>query len=82
MVTLAELKTQALTLPDDQRAVLAAHWQGSLPAFLHDEGAGIAEAIRRDSQFDGDRFACVTLDEFKYWFQEHEKTTPNIFGAD
>jgi hypothetical protein len=34
------------------RAVLAAHLLGSLPSVLHDEDEGIAEALRRDAEFE------------------------------
>ncbi len=68
MVTLTELEEQALLLPDNQRAVLAAHILDSLPAILHDDDAGIAEAMRRDAELDRDPSAGMTLDEFKSAF--------------
>jgi hypothetical protein len=69
MVTLTELEEQALSLPDDQRAVLAAHLLDSLPAFLHDEDVGLAEASRRDAELDCDPSAGMTLGEFKSAFE-------------
>ncbi len=68
MVTLAELEMQAMKLPDDQRAKLAAHLLGSLPAILHDDDAGMAEAIRRDEELDRNPAAGMTLEEFKKAF--------------
>jgi len=68
MVTLIELEEQALALPDDQRAVLAAHLLDSLPAILHDEDTGIAEATRRDAELDRDSSVGMTLGEFKAAF--------------
>lgn len=68
MVTLIELEEQALALPDDQRAVLAAHLLDSLPAILHDEDTGIAEATRRDAEIDRDPSVGMTLGEFKAAF--------------
>jgi len=68
MVTLTEIEEQALLLPDDQRAALAAHLLDSLPAILHDEDAGIAEAARRDEELDRDPSAEMTLEEFKSAF--------------
>ena len=53
MATMTEVEQLALNLPEKQRAVLAAHLLGSLPAVLHDEDEGIAEALRRDAEFDG-----------------------------
>jgi hypothetical protein len=52
MATLIEIEKLALDLPESQRAVLAAHLLGSLPPVLHDEDEGIAEALRRDADFD------------------------------
>jgi hypothetical protein len=51
MATMTEVEKLALDLPEGQRAVLAAHLLGSLPAVLHDEDEGIAEALRRDGGF-------------------------------
>lgn len=68
MATLLEVEEQALRLPDDQRALLAAHLLESLPAILHDEDGGVAEALRRDSELDEDPSAGMTLDDFKTAF--------------
>ncbi len=68
MVTLTELEQQAMQLPDDQRALLAAHLLDSLPAILHDEDEGVAEAMRRDAELDRDPSAGMTLEEFKNAF--------------
>lgn len=68
MVTLPELEAQALSLLEDQRAVLAAHLLESLPAFLHDDDLGIAEALRRDAELDEDASAGLTSNEFKAAF--------------
>jgi hypothetical protein len=46
---MTEVEKLALDLPEGQRAVLAAHLLGSLPAVLHDDDHGIAEALRRDA---------------------------------
>ena len=51
MATMTEVEKLASDLPESQRAVLAAHLLGSLPAVLHDEAEGIAEALRRDAGF-------------------------------
>ena len=51
MATMTEVEKLALDLPESQRAVLAAHLLGSLPAVLYDEDEEIAEALRRDAGF-------------------------------
>ena len=68
MVNLTELETQAMQLPDSQRAVLAAHLLDSLPAVLHDEDSGIAEAIRRNLEMDEDPSVGISLEEFRKSF--------------
>lgn len=68
MLTLLEIEEQALSLPNDQRAALAAHLLDSLPAIFHDEDTGIAEASRREAELDRDPSAGMTLEEFKSAF--------------
>jgi hypothetical protein len=46
MATINEIEKLALDLPENERAVLAAHLLGSLPPVLHDADEGIAEALR------------------------------------
>ncbi len=65
MVTLAQLEEQAMQLPEDQRAALAAHLLDSLPAVLHDDDSGLAEAMRRDAELDSDPSMGMTLEEFR-----------------
>lgn len=68
MATLTELGEQALSLPDNQRAALAACLLDSLPAVLHDEDGGLAEAVRRDAGLESDPSVGMTLHEFKAAF--------------
>jgi hypothetical protein len=63
MATIAEVEKLALDLPDSQRAILAAHLLGSLPAVLHDEDEGIAEALRRDAELDAIPSAGLSLEQ-------------------
>jgi hypothetical protein len=42
---------------------LAAHLLGSLPSVLHDEDEGIAEALRRDTEFEANSSLGMTLEE-------------------
>jgi putative addiction module component (TIGR02574 family) len=63
MATIAEVEKLALDLPETERAVLAAHLLGSLPSVLHDEDEGIAEALRRDAEFEANPSHGMTLEE-------------------
>jgi hypothetical protein len=65
MANLTELEEQAMQLPEDQRAFLAAQLLESLPAILHDDDGGVAEALRRDAELDRDPSAGISLDEFR-----------------
>ena len=55
------LEKLALNLPGRQRATLAANLLESLPAILSDEDEGIAEALRRDSEIDGNSDQAISL---------------------
>jgi hypothetical protein len=50
-------------LPQTVRDVLAAHLLGSLPSVLHDDDEGLAEALRRDSEFVANLRLGMTLEE-------------------
>lgn len=63
MATITEIEQLALNLPESQRAVLAAHLLGSLPSVLHDEDEGIAEALRRDVEFDTNPSMGISLEQ-------------------
>ena len=63
MSTIAEVEKLALDLPVSQRAVLAAHLLRSLPPVLHDEDEGIAEALRRDAEFDVNPDMGISLEQ-------------------
>ena len=62
MTTITEVEKLAFDLPDAQRAVLAAHLLRSLPSVLQDEDEGIAEALRRDAEFDANLEIGITLE--------------------
>jgi len=68
MATMLELEKQALDLPDKQRALLAAHLLDSLPAILHEDDGGLAEAAIRDAEMDQNPEACMSMDAFKAAF--------------
>lgn len=63
VATITEVEKLALDLPENQRALLAAHLLGSLPSVLHDEDEGIAEAVRRDSQLTARTSSAISLEE-------------------
>lgn len=63
MATIVEVEKLALDLPEDQRALLAARLLGSLPAVLHDEDEGIAEALLRDAEFDTNPTPGMSLEQ-------------------
>jgi hypothetical protein len=65
MTTIVEVEKLALDLPEDQRALLAAHLLGSLAPVLHDEDEGIAEALLRDAEFDTNPDLGMSLEQLE-----------------
>jgi hypothetical protein len=63
MATITEVEKLALELLDREKALLAVHLIKSLPAVLHDEDDGIAEALRRDADLDADPFLGMSLEQ-------------------
>ena len=63
MATIAEIEKLALDLPESERAILAAHLLGSLPSILHDEDEGVAEALRRDAEFEANPSTGISLEQ-------------------
>jgi hypothetical protein len=63
MANITEVEKLAFDLPASQRAVLAAHLLRSIPFVLHDEDEGIAEALRRDAEFDENPDIGITLEQ-------------------
>lgn len=61
MATIVEIQKLALTLPEKQRAILAANLLESLPGVLSDEDEGIAEALRRDADLDANPHEAISL---------------------
>jgi hypothetical protein len=73
VATIAEVEKLALDLPESQRAVLAAHLLSSLPAVLHDEDGGIAEALRRDAELDANPSAGISLEQLDRKIERRRK---------
>ncbi len=64
-MTVTEIQTGALNLPEDQRAALAAELLGSLPAVLSDFDDGSEEAGRRIAEMKADPAVRRTWDQVK-----------------
>lgn len=60
------LKTEALELNDQDRALLASELLCSLPATLQDTDDGLAEALRRDKEMSLSSSYEITWDELKH----------------
>ena len=63
MATFAEIEALAFTLPQSERAKLAAELLDSLPGVLADDD-GFAEALRRSEEMDRDPSCSLSHDEF------------------
>jgi hypothetical protein len=63
MPTITEVEKLAMDLPEGQRAALAAYLLRSLPSVFHDEDEGVAEALRRDADFEADPSLGISLDQ-------------------
>ncbi|NNE93681.1 MAG: addiction module protein [Verrucomicrobiales bacterium] len=70
MTTLLEIEKTAMALPEEERAQLASSLLSSLPAILHDEDDGIAEAQRRDAELDVDPSQGIGMAEFRAAFEK------------
>ena len=62
MATIVEIEKLALTLPEEQRAILAVNLLNSLPGVLKDEDDGLAEALRRDEDLQANPDKAVSLE--------------------
>ena len=61
MATIVEIEKLALSLPEKERAALAANLLESLPGVLFDEDEGVAEALRRDAEIDSNPDQVISL---------------------
>lgn len=64
-MTISEIQTEALNLPEDQRAALVAELLCSLPAVLSDIDDGSEEAGRRIIEMKADPASRRTWDQVK-----------------
>ena len=65
MTHLQALKSDALALPDSDRAALVSDLLLSLPPQLSDQDDGVKEALRRDVELTEDSSSSVTWSEIK-----------------
>ena len=70
MATIAEVEKLAFDLPEAERAVLAVHLLRSLPSVLDEEDEGIAEALRRDAEFEANPFVGITIEQLDQRIRE------------
>jgi len=62
MSTIVEVEKLALGLPEKEPATLAAQLLDSLPRILDDDD-GVAEALRRDAEIEGNPAQAISLAE-------------------
>lgn len=63
MMSIEEIRSGAMALPQDERASLAASLLASLPAVLDDDDEGLSEARRRSLELEANPTAGLTWDE-------------------
>ena len=68
MSALTQIEATAMNLPESQRATLASHLLGSLPAILQSDDEGLAEALHRDAELDENPSMGMTMGEFNKAF--------------
>lgn len=61
MATITEIEKLALSLPEKERATLAANLLVSLPGILSDEDEGVAEALCRDAELETNPDRAISL---------------------
>ena len=69
-----QIASQALLLPEKERASLASRLLRSLPPVAFDDDEGVAEALRRDSELDADPAQAMTLREMDSHIQRRRKS--------
>ena len=73
MATIVEIEKLALTLPEKERATLAANLLESLPGVLSDEDQGVAEAWRRDAEIDANPDQAISLAQLDAQIQSQRR---------
>jgi len=73
MATIFEIEKLALTLPEQERAMLAANLLDSLPGVLSDEDEGVAEALRRDANINKNPDQAISLAQLDSQIQNRRR---------
>jgi putative addiction module component (TIGR02574 family) len=73
MATIFEIEKLALTLPEEERATLAANLLDSLPGVLSDEDEGVAEALRRDAEMNENPNQAISLAQLDSQIQSRRR---------
>lgn len=69
-----QIASQALRLPEKERASLASRLLRSLPPVAFDDDEGVAEALRRDAELDADPTQAMTLRDLDSHVQQRRKS--------
>jgi putative addiction module component (TIGR02574 family) len=69
-----QIASEALRLPEKERASLASRLLRSLPRVAFDEDEGVAEALRRDAELDADPTQAMTLRDLDSHIQQRRKS--------
>lgn len=73
VATIFEIEKLALTLPEQERATLAANLLDSLPGVLSDEDEGVAEALRRDAEMNENPDQAISLAQLDSQIQNRRR---------
>jgi putative addiction module component (TIGR02574 family) len=68
-----QIAAEVLRLLEKERASLASRLLQSLPAVAFDEDEGVAEALRRDAELDGDPSQAMSLQDMDSHIQGRHK---------
>jgi putative addiction module component (TIGR02574 family) len=69
-----QIASEALRLPEKERANLASRLLRSLPPVAFDDDEGVAEALRRDAELDADPTQAMTLRDLDSHIQQRRKS--------
>jgi Putative addiction module component len=69
-----QIASQALRLPEKERTSLASRLLRSLPPVAFDDDEGVAEALRRDAELDTDPTQAMTLRHLDSHVQQRRKS--------
>jgi len=69
-----QIASEALRLPEKERASLASRLLRSLPPVVFDDDEGVAEALCRDAELDADPTQAMTLRDLDSHIQQRRKS--------